>query len=140
MFGIQTFPDGQTTMSRVVFGTFSFQTNAGSSPSTATFSGSLRKRIASVTYSATGIYTIVFVKGFVFPTLPIIETSNTTADNTGTNQFYATQTGVATQVAGVLTVVIQTNTPAGVAMAVPNTAGNRVQFSLEGIDESPQGT
>lgn len=139
MFGIETFPDAASVSSAVVFGTCSFQCVTSGTVLASSITGSLRKRVTSITQSGTGVFTVVMAKGFVFKALPIIEVSNTCADVTGTNSFYAVLTGVPTQTSGVLTFVLQALSAATTAFAVPATAGNRIQFSIEGVNESDVG-
>jgi hypothetical protein len=141
MRGIATFPDAAGVSADIVFGTFSFGCNATSSPLAASYLGSLTKRVQSITYGATGLFTVTMVPGFTFFKLPIIEPSNSCADGTGTNQFYCALIGVPTQTVITTGQGLQLRFVIGcfqgtTAFAPPATAGNSVQFSIEGINES----
>ncbi len=53
-----------------IVGGFEFDVNGTSAVSSSTFRGSMKRYVTSVTYSATGLFTIVFTTDFTFPALP----------------------------------------------------------------------
>ncbi len=61
------------------YGTFVYQPNGASNPDPTLFSGTLKRFVTSVTYSATGVQTIVFTPDFVFPK-PVVWFTSTSFD------------------------------------------------------------
>ena len=138
MVGIGTYNDGLTFKPGVRFGTASFACNGASNPvisgPTSTLIGSLAGRIQSITYAATGTFTITMVPGFTFPFTPIIEPSNSSADGTLTNAFFCFVTGAWSNTTR--SFVIQCQQTIGTNFQVPANANNRVNFSFEGLDNT----
>lgn len=132
MNGIGTYPIVGTTRPGCIQGWFSFQCNAAGSPSTSTFKGSLKGRV-TVTYTATGIFTITLASGMSFPETPVIQVSSQCADNTGTNQFWVAQTGEWNNTSR--SFVIQANQGTS-AFAPPATAGNRINFWIGAVNST----
>jgi hypothetical protein len=60
-------------------GWFKFFPNAGSDPSLTAIVGPLKRWVSSITYGATGVYTIVFKAGFSFANSPVFVTHHTIA-------------------------------------------------------------
>jgi hypothetical protein len=140
MRGFEIAYDAAAMRGGVIFGTCSFQaTVTPGAMARTTWTGSLKAIVSSITYAATGVYTVQMAPGFGFPpgNPPIIEPSNSCADVTSTNSFYVVQTGIATnsQANGV-SFVLQCLSASTTPFAPPNTAGNRINFSLEGILET----
>lgn len=124
MNGIGTYPIIGTMRPGALEGWGSFQCNGSGTPATTTFRGSLKDRFTA-TYTATGIFTITLSSGLSFPETPVITVSSQCADNTGTNQFWVTQTAEWNNTSR--SFVIQANQGTS-AFAPPATAGNRINF------------
>lgn len=113
----------------VCFGGFSFAPNANANPvisgASSTLVGGLARWVESITYSATGIQTVVFREGFGFPgNLAFFVTAQMASL---TEWFFATQIGAYN--ATTRTLVIQQHR-AGAAREVPADAGARIHVGL----------
>lgn len=75
-----------------IVGGFEFDVNGTSAVSTSTFKGSMKRYVTSVSYSATGLFTIVFTTDFTFPTRPTFMVDST-CENQTTLSFIAKQIG-----------------------------------------------
>lgn len=140
MRGILAFLDLQTLKPCVVLGKFSFQTTVtpGVMPKTS-LTGSLSKLVASITFAATGLYTIQMVAGFGFSPAnpPLLIVNSACADLTGVNAFTVQQVGVATNSQGLgMSFVLQCLNAPTTAFSPPNTVGNRINVSIEGVNET----
>jgi hypothetical protein len=105
---------------------FSFQCNATSNPSSTTFRGP-KGLIFTVTYSATGVFTIVFDASHTFPNIPYEVEAHPQAAVLATDWFdcyVAGEFNIATR-----TIVVQAHR-SGTGQAPANTAGNRINVNL----------
>lgn len=102
----------------IVVGDLSFSPNTAADPSSTYTTGSLKGAVTSITYSATGIYTIVFASKFRFPSAPNFVVHGL-IENT-TNYFSCNQVGAYN--ATTRTLVIQAHR-AGTPYEVPASAG-----------------
>ncbi len=75
-----------------VVGGFEFDINGTSAVSTATYRGSMKRFVTSVTYGTTGLFTIVFTSDFAFPVQPTFMVDNSV--QTQALGFVAKQVGV----------------------------------------------
>ena len=92
MDGRATFPVRGSFRRDMILGMGSFQCNAASNPSSTTFRGSVKKMM-SVAYSATGLFTVTFSPTLRFPDAIDVLVGNSCADMTATNFFEANLKG-----------------------------------------------
>jgi hypothetical protein len=113
-------------------GYFSFQPNGASNPvisgSSSTLKGGAKRYVSSITYSATGVLTIVFTSDFVFP--GEIQWSVSNHYDSGGTQWYPALKGAYTT--ATRTLVLQcTNATNGANIQVPANANNIVRVFFE---------
>lgn len=108
-----------------VVGWFTYSPNGTSNPSVSACTGPAARWIDSITYSATGVQTIVFKAGFSFAQTPIFQPTPQPADLTG--YFSVSQTG--NYDTSTRTLVLQQHR-AGTGEAVAAAAGAKVHVSI----------
>lgn len=116
-------------------GTGRFRPNGSSNPSSSNNGGTL-VGLFTVTYGATGLYTVTLSpKGLKFPSTrpPVILLTAGNVDNTNTNRFQVNLVGDWTN--STRSFVIQARQEA-TAFAVPSDPGNWIQFALIGTPSS----
>lgn len=108
-----------------VFGAMSWGPNAASDPvisgASSTLAGSLAAWVSSITYSATGVHTIVFKEGFTFGSTPVFNAAPQPASLT--EYFHADVVGAYSQTTRTLVV---TTHRAGTGRQVPADANARI--------------
>jgi len=92
---------------------------------------SRRMQGTSVTYAATGVYTCTLPTGVVFPSLPYTVQVTAQSDTVG-HAFHCYPVGEITQVAGVMTLVLQTYNSSLAAVAPAAAAGCRINVTITG--------
>jgi hypothetical protein len=106
----------------------SFQTNAGSNPSSSTYRG--KDGLAfTVTYAATGVFTVTLPAGFRLPAQPLAIGAWAQFADLATDWFEVAVVGETTLNASTRQFVLQAHR-SGVAREVANTAGNRINFHI----------
>ncbi|HYE92052.1 MAG TPA: hypothetical protein VEA38_13565 [Terriglobales bacterium] len=105
----------------------SFQCNAGSNPASTTFRKSLGLNF-SVTYAATGVFTVTLASGLVLPAQPMGIIVSPQFAVLADDWFDTAVVGEST-LTTTRTIVIQAHR-AGVAREVANVAGNRINFCI----------
>ncbi len=90
---------------------------------------------STITYAATGIYTVALPFGSTFPKDPIAIHVMPQAATLATDWFETLLIGTPTQVAGVLTLTIQCHRN-GTAFAPAATAGNAIRLTLIGANNT----
>jgi hypothetical protein len=117
-----------------VHGAFRFATNGTSDPSLTTMTGSMKNLVTTNTYSATGVYTIVFDAGFTFADFPVWIPQAHCADQS-TNAFIVV---VQSWTASTRTLVLQLlkpDTAAWQASAPPSAGTNNwVQVAMFAVN------
>lgn len=106
----------------------SFQTNGSSDPSSTTFqypSGLL----FSVSYAATGVYTVTLPEGLALPAQPYSIVVSAQAATLATDWFEVLVIGATTLNSSTRQFVVQAHR-AGTAREPANTAGNRINFAI----------
>lgn len=89
----------------------------------------------TVTYAATGIYTVALPFGSTFPNLPLTIRATPQAATLATDWFDCLIVGTPTQTAGVLQFVIQCHR-SGTAQAPAATAGNAIHVTIVGSNNT----
>lgn len=105
----------------------SFQCNATSNPSSATFRGTAGMPF-TVTYSATGVYTITLPAGFRLPAQPLFVVASAQFAALA-DWFTVAVLGETTLNGGARQIVLQAHRD-GVGQAPANTSGNRINFMI----------
>jgi hypothetical protein len=116
---------------RLMMGTGGFRPNAVAAPDTTLFRGTL-KGLFTVTYGATGLYTVTFTPaGFKFPTgeLPNIQLQATRADLTNTHRFQVEKQGDWNNTTRSFVISARQESA---AFAVPSNADNWIDFVIIG--------
>lgn len=104
----------------------SFQCNGTSNPASTTYRGTSGLPF-TVTYSATGVYTITFPSGYRFPAQPLAVVASAQYATLATDWFEVGVLGETTLNGTARQIVLQAHR-SGTANAPANTAGNRINF------------
>lgn len=107
----------------------SFQCNASSDPSSTTFRAPPGFRAFTVTYAATGTYTVTLPAGCTLPSQPYVVACWPQFATLATDWFECGTLGETTLNAATRQFVIQAHRN-GTAREPANTAGNRINFAI----------
>lgn len=107
----------------------SFQTNGASNPAATTYRGSAGGLSFTVTYAATGVYTVTLASNLRLPAQPMSIALSPQFAVLATDWFDCAVVGETTLNASTRSFVIQAHR-SGVANAPANTAGNRINFII----------
>lgn len=111
----------------VLFG--SFQCNASSDPSSTTFRGPTALKGFTVSYAATGVFTVTLPEGFTLPAQAYCVAAWPQYATLATDWFECGIVGETTLNASTRQFVVQAHR-SGTAREVANTAGNRINFAI----------
>ena len=132
MRGFQSFPYTRSFKPDTFIGSGQFKPTLSSSPTTSVNKGTLKNKFSTV-YAATGIYTLTFNSGIVFPETPIFVFQSQCADITNTNRFEVT---VITPWSNTTRAIVIQTSQAGTALDVPTDPENLVNFIVLAINNT----